>query len=214
MKAMGTTHKSQQRSQSTPQAWKHIKTWNCNLLQSHCVFFRNVLNVCLQKKRHLACTDCHAIWLQKKTNHDAYVWNTFTRTIGSLDLQSKVVAQCQPWPRVIQHQTGLCNSIRKKPSHETSSNQWIHCWLVDCPVFSAWRWHWANDLLMVVEEEEEQKPSLEQSLNIIAWAFLPCIIPLPIWHATCIHGLNPWTNCTRHAHPANFTPPNQTQSLE
>lgn len=135
MKAMGTTHKSQQRSQSTPQAWKHIKTWNCNLLQSHCVFFRNVLNVCLQKKRHLACTDCHAIWLQKKTNHDAYVWNTFTRTIGSLDLQSKVVAQCQPWPRVIQHQTGLCNSIRKKPSHETSSNQWIHCWLVDCPVF-------------------------------------------------------------------------------
>ena len=24
---------------------------------------------------------------------------------------------------------------QKKTSHETSSNQWIHCWLVDCPVF-------------------------------------------------------------------------------
>lgn len=181
---------------------------------------------CLQN-RHLACTDCHAIWLQKKT------WCIRWRSSGSCKenthehlhkhnrfIGPPVEGSC-PTPALAKSDSAS-NWIVQQHQKKTKSwnlfepmNPLLTCWL---PCFflhgDGTEMHWANDLLMVVEEEEEQKPSLEQSLNIIAWAFLPCIIPLPIWHATCIHGLNPWTNCTRHAHPANFTPPNQTQSLE
>ena len=213
------TQKSTAQSVNKTKLGKHIESWNL-FFASLCSFSGMFAMSCLQKLSNcLHWLPCYLAAKSKYINHDAYVrrlkpepnpWktHTFRDTIGSLDLESKAVAQCQPWPTVTHQHQMISNWIAQKhqKKHQimksAQSNASI-CQIIvllksDCPVSLCMGMalsQWPSDGCW--RRGAKTQPGTEcQTSNVLRWAFLPLAVIL-LAHVTCsMQSLNLWTNAS------------------